>query len=60
MQEERKRTKRISEIASNKAVEVTGDLLGNKIADKITLIENQKPSVKMHNYPQSKSSERSH
>ena len=50
LHKERKGTKRVSEIAWNKAAEVTGDLLGNKIADEITLIENQKASVKMRKY----------
>lgn len=50
LHKERKGTKRVSEIAWNKAAEVTGDLLENKIADEITLIENQKASVKMRKY----------
>ena len=41
--------KTASKRAIQKAAEVTGDLIGNKIADKITSVSQKKPDKELHN-----------
>ena len=41
--------KTASKIAIQKTAEATGDLIGNKIADKITSVSNKKSTKELHN-----------
>ena len=41
--------KTVSKRAIQKTAEATGDLIGNKIADKITIVSKKKPTKELHN-----------
>ena len=46
--------KTASRRAIQKTAEATGDLIGNKIADKVTSVSKKKPAIELHNSDETK------